>query len=29
VGCDYHPTAATNAIGAGLLEESIREALGW
>jgi lysophospholipase L1-like esterase len=29
VGCDYHPVASTNLIGAGLLEESIREALGW
>ncbi|KAI9164043.1 lipase acylhydrolase [Paramyrothecium foliicola] len=29
VGCDYHPNAATQAIGATLLEDSIRSALDW
>lgn len=29
VGCDYHPTAATHAQGAALLEEAIKSALGW
>lgn len=29
VGCDYHPNAATQAIGGALLEEAIREELGW
>nr|UMZ45345.1 hypothetical protein [Paramyrothecium sp.] len=29
VGCDYHPNAATQAIGASLLEDSIRSALDW
>jgi lysophospholipase L1-like esterase len=29
VSCDYHPTAATQAKGAALLEEAIRSELGW
>ncbi|KFA62437.1 hypothetical protein S40285_06092 [Stachybotrys chlorohalonatus IBT 40285] len=29
VACDYHPTAETQAIGAGLLVDSISDALGW
>jgi lysophospholipase L1-like esterase len=29
VGCDYHPTPATNKIGAGVLEDAMRQALGW
>jgi lysophospholipase L1-like esterase len=29
VGCDYHPTAATNKVAADLLVEAIGAALGW
>jgi lysophospholipase L1-like esterase len=29
LGCDYHPTPNTNQIGAGVLEEKMREVLGW
>jgi lysophospholipase L1-like esterase len=29
LGCDYHPTPNTNSIGAGVLEEKMREVLGW
>jgi lysophospholipase L1-like esterase len=29
LGCDYHPTPGTNEIGAGVLEGSMREVLGW
>jgi lysophospholipase L1-like esterase len=29
LGCDYHPTPNTNRIGAGVLEDTIRSALGW
>ncbi|KAL2205370.1 hypothetical protein CC79DRAFT_1310627 [Sarocladium strictum] len=29
VGCDYHPSAATHAQGAVILEEAIREVTGW
>jgi lysophospholipase L1-like esterase len=29
VGCDYHPTPATQKIGADVLVESMRGALGW
>ncbi|KAG9251002.1 SGNH hydrolase-type esterase domain-containing protein [Emericellopsis atlantica] len=29
VGCDYHPNAATQAKGAALLEEALRDEMGW
>jgi lysophospholipase L1-like esterase len=29
LGCDYHPSPNTNKIGAGVLEDAIRSALGW
>jgi lysophospholipase L1-like esterase len=29
VGCDYHPTPETNRIGAGLLVDAMKGALGW
>jgi lysophospholipase L1-like esterase len=29
LGCDYHPTPGTNGIGAGVLERSMRDVLGW
>lgn len=29
VGCDYHPNAATQAQGAAILEEAIRNVTGW
>ncbi|KAH6692724.1 SGNH hydrolase-type esterase domain-containing protein [Plectosphaerella plurivora] len=29
VGCDYHPSAATQKIGADLLESALKLALGW
>ncbi|KAK0126810.1 hypothetical protein ONS95_008389 [Cadophora gregata] len=29
VGCDYHPNAATHAIGAKLLEDALKAEMGW